>query len=392
MHPVTDAQIPARNTEPPRLSLILCSRNDSYMGNSRWRLQTTLEFLARNVSELGRERDVELVVVDWGSEVPLHEVVELTPNAARIASFLPVPPDLAREMQRESAFSEVHALNAAARRTRGQYIGRIDADTLVGKRFLSAFFEWVDGARPPPFPIETSFVWANRRGIPYRLASRSPDQSDVERFVHWFGRRLAIDTPGRVEFFDAPVGIWLVPRALWEACGGYDERMIYWGNMENDMIYRLRKRYRLIHLDDHLDCDFYHLEHYPPLLERVTPRRMNPNEDDNVFFPNDENWGLARHPLELAWVPGKKSNSDNSSAATVVSWPWLLVIVSVRVASDRAVLWARAQPSFQRWVHRLGRLRRSIEGEPVHRWPGTLRRLWLERRARLRNLERDGPR
>src|ERR1700730_10004235 len=76
----------------PVLSLILCSRNDQYMGNSLWRLQTALNYVARNVEELGRENDVEVLVADWGSEVPLRDVLELSPAAARITSFIVIPP------------------------------------------------------------------------------------------------------------------------------------------------------------------------------------------------------------------------------------------------------------------------------------------------------------
>src|SRR4051794_2589022 len=36
-------------TPSPVLSLILCSRNDAYMGNSRWRLETTLNFIGAEV-------------------------------------------------------------------------------------------------------------------------------------------------------------------------------------------------------------------------------------------------------------------------------------------------------------------------------------------------------
>ena len=73
----------------PVLSLVLCSRNDRYMGNSRWRLETALNYVAGRVEALGREQDVEVLVADWGSEVPLREVLVLGPTATRIVSFGP---------------------------------------------------------------------------------------------------------------------------------------------------------------------------------------------------------------------------------------------------------------------------------------------------------------
>jgi len=90
--------------------------------------------------ELNREEDVEVIVVDWGTEIPLHTVMRLCPAAAAMVSFVVVPPTLAQELQQDSPFSEVLALYAAVRRANGQYIGRVDQDTLVGKRFLKIFF------------------------------------------------------------------------------------------------------------------------------------------------------------------------------------------------------------------------------------------------------------
>ena len=40
----------------PLISLILCSRDDSYMGNSRWKLETSINFALLNA------RDANFVV------------------------------------------------------------------------------------------------------------------------------------------------------------------------------------------------------------------------------------------------------------------------------------------------------------------------------------------
>ncbi len=133
-HAAEEAAVKRVQTTPV-LSLILCSRNDQYMGNSRWRLETALNYVAGRVEALGRERDVEVLVADWGSEVPLREVVRLGPTAARIVSFVTVPPALARDLQRDSPFPEVLALNAAARRARGR-VHRADRSGHAGRRAI----------------------------------------------------------------------------------------------------------------------------------------------------------------------------------------------------------------------------------------------------------------
>jgi hypothetical protein len=52
------------------------------MGNSRWRLETTLNYVADQVEALARTKDVEVLVADWGSEIPLRNVLRRTPAAS----------------------------------------------------------------------------------------------------------------------------------------------------------------------------------------------------------------------------------------------------------------------------------------------------------------------
>lgn len=285
------------------LSIILCSRNDSYMGNSRWRLETTLNYLAARLVELGRRRQVEVLVADWGSEVPLHTALDLTPAAAQLVSFLPVPPDVARRHEGDSPFPEVLALNAAARRSRGEYIGRIDQDTLVGARFLDTFFAWYEGRQQPAFQLRDSLLFANRRGIPYRFAVRCPALWRVEQFVTHFGSSLQIFSFADV-FWTSYVGIWLAHRDAWFACRGYDERLLYMNGMEVDMILRLRPTYEIVDLGALVDVDFYHLDHYATETAYAGDHRKV-NRDIDIDAPppdlvvNGPDWGLGEYSLPV---------------------------------------------------------------------------------------------
>jgi hypothetical protein len=377
----------------PVLSLILCSRNDQYMGNSCWRLQTTINYVSQNVSEMGKENDVEIIVADWGSEIPLRDVLELSPAASKITSFLLIPPQIARVEQNDSPFPEVLALNAAARLANGQFIGRIDADTLVGKRFLQVFFDLVDGSKRLDTPVESTLIWAGHRGIPYRFAARSPSLWQVQQFLRLLGHLLPIDFPGPVNcFFDAPVGIWLLPRACWEDCGGYDESFIYWGHMEIEMIFRLTQRYSLVHLEDYMDCNFFHLEHYHPRKSRATSRRINPKEFDSIYHPNNENWGLIKYHLEaIACYPKKFLSDTTKREQSIFGWPlfiFLLLSVGIQMMWDGLILllepaYNLLSSPFRAWKHRVKVAWKATRGHPVTKWPGVLMSLWAERQSRL---------
>jgi hypothetical protein len=280
----------------PAFSFILCSRNDNYMGNPVGRLETALNYLAENVRQLGKEAEVEVIVTDWGSKAPLKSVLKLSRTAAQMVKFLEVPGLIVSEVQKDSPFAEVLALNAAARRASGEYIGRIDQDTLVGRQFLRTFFAWMEGKSAPEFDLKTTFMFCERREIPFSFASRDPSLAAVTRYLKYCGRRLTIEKHPP-EFFHSPVGIMILHQQLWQACGGYDERYLYWGWMETDLAYRLKPGHAVIDLGPAVNHDFYHLEHYDPKLPRKTPRKMNPRLMPEVFAPNSNDWGLVKHDL-----------------------------------------------------------------------------------------------
>jgi len=322
------------------------------MGNSCWRLQTTLNYVAQKVHELDRESDVEVLVADWGSDIPLREVLELSSTAARIVSFVLIPPEIALELQKDSPFPEVLALNAAARRANGEYIGRIDQDTLVGKRFLSYFFELYEGKQQLKVPLDSALLFANRRSIPYWFAIRCPPLEHVDKFVRMFEKSLTVwklNPSYRDMFWTSYVGIWLLHRDLWNACGGYDERLIYYNWMETDMILRLSPNRIVTDLGKKVDYDFYHLEHYNPIATRFTRVHTLKNSDidlhqtPKVLKPSGENWGLSQYPIKVLPISeSKKVKTSNINLLRFdrLSFGFELLLTGVQITLDKLFLTA----------------------------------------------------
>jgi len=386
---VNDTHPPVRSITPA-LSLILCSRNDEYMGNSRWRLETTLNYVGDRVEALGRADDVEVLVTDWGSDVPLRDVVKLGPAAARIVSFVTVPAPLVRERQHDSPFSDALALNVAARRARGRYFGRIDQDTLVGERFLRWFFQTVEGERRLASGVqpEKALFFSNRRDIPYRLAVRSPGLRGITTFIRLFGGRLSVLREPHAAgdlYWTGAVGIWLTHRDCWTECSGYDERLIYYNWTETDMICRLRPPHILVDLGELTGWDFYHLEHYDPRASylRRAPRVKNTAIDlaapPSVVHPNSSTWGLQGHdfPVERA---AASASGDGQEL-----FPLLLAAVAGDLLVDRIVIAWKMREYV--WGGRYRRVRETLSSQPPWRWPAVLWNLWGGRsEARIRRM------
>ena len=384
---------------PPILSLVLCSRNDRYMGNSLWRLETVINYTALVAAGLGRTPQVEIVVTDWASDRPLVESVRLSDEAVRITSFVSVPAHLAAALQHDSPFPEVLALNAAVRRTRGLYIGRIDQDTLVGRQALEAFFDLYEGRRKLDAPLERALLFANRRAIPYRFASRCPSLGEVGAFVARFGSRLPVQKAEHKPFWQSVVGIWLLHRDLWAECGGYDERMIYLNDMEQNMAARLMRRHLLVDFGARAGHAFYHLEHKHPWDSRRAARNRKVNDrsfrSPEEVAANGPDWGLDGHALDVRQAAGVEPGRQipwRPFAAT--SFGLRLLIVRLQMAGDdlmRSPAGRTALRASRTWRHRFDAALQAISGRSLAAWPGILGRLWAERGSRRAGMvqERD---
>jgi hypothetical protein len=394
MASIIDCQRNTGGRRAPILSLVLCSRSDQYMGNSIWRIATALNYAAQNIHELDRADDVEILVADWGSQTPLREILELSEAAAGIVSFILIPPELAQDLQRDSPFPEVLALNAAVRRARGMYIGRIDQDTLVGKHFLNTFFEMYESPRLP-VPLDGALLLSNRRRIPYRLANRCPPSWAIERFIDRFGESLPLMNPLPPHlFYQSYVGMWLLHRDLWIECGGYDESFLYMDWQEVDMILRLTPKYTLINLGELTDHDLYHLDHGNPRQPWGSDRKRKTNpvrsreQPPPRQHPNGPDWGLNEYPLQAmsALRPTHASNPSTSSLRYSQRFTFALLLLTTRtqIEWDRIVTFSRQAvirplrfllSLSPVWTRRVRMARESVREQPLRNWPRSLARI-----------------
>ena len=292
----------------PLISLILCSRNDSYMGNSRWRLETSINHALLNAKDANFLDKLEIIVSDWGSEIPLSEVLNLVPEAKDRVKFVHVPPDIAKVEQKDSKFPEVIALNAAARRANGEYIGRIDNDTVIGADFFRKFEQLHKNNPTDELDLDDSFLFVERKSVPYRISRLSLPRSLISFFIKMFSSFLKLEsaTDWGKEFWHSPVGVMMFHRDIWMATQGYDESLIYWGWMEGDLALRLGQKHKVVEFSKFVGYNFYHLEHYSNLTEykdrngAATPRKKNvPKFERLNYCENNNSWGLHSSPIGL---------------------------------------------------------------------------------------------
>lgn len=294
----------------PLLTILIPARNDNFMENFRYRLETTLNFAAKNAHELGLENEIEVLVTDWGSEVPLWQVLALTPQAKKITRFIIVPPAVAVATQADSEFPIVLAQNAAIRRARGEFIMQTDSDVLITKDYLTRMFHVLRLPAGADGDVKKLFIYAQRRHIPWSVVSKSPSAEELESYAVTHHNEMVIDS--NPDFPWCATGMMGMHRDLWAECTGYDETLIHWGWMEIDLGLRLTTRYSYLNLTNAAAMTIYHMEHYKgsdgsTSSGRVVTRKMNPNIKNNHYAPNADSWGLAAYQLEIYAYPQENS-------------------------------------------------------------------------------------
>lgn len=334
-----------------KLSLIICSRNDEYMGNSRWRLETTINLSLHYAAEAKRLDQIEILVSDWGSDVPLKNVLSLTKEAEERVSFIHVPSEIAIPEQKDSKFPEVLALNAVARRANGDYIGRIDNDTIVGKGFFDRFFGLIENREQYDLDLENSYLFVERRMVPYRLTSQSFPCALIDSYLKENGDQLLVESGTHFgkPFWQSPVGIMLMHRNIWFKARGYDERLLYWGWMESDFVIRIKKENPIVDFRKYVGNFFYHLEHYHNLTNYknrnglATPRKKNETiANSESYAANDENWGLKLYSLNLESYKIEEvenwNNPHSIPPKLLKNYPFFLLKMKVMLKYDDLII------------------------------------------------------
>lgn len=239
------------------LTLILATRNDRYNGDPMARLRASLARTLANAEAAGLSPGrLEVIVCDWGSEEPVKNVVPSHPAVRHIHV------SKAKADSYETPFYETKALNLAARGACGHWVGRIDQDTIVGRRF----FEWYAAGG-----AEAGCVYFSpRRQLPDGVT----EEQDGNNYN---------DPPGRTAY-DSAVGMFMMEREVWHRHRGYCEGMRHFNHMEVEFLTRLDKEHPIRFFAAEIDMPFYHIWHS---RHDADPRKQN----DLTSIRNGEGWG-----------------------------------------------------------------------------------------------------
>lgn len=274
----------------PVLSIVISGRNDNYMGNSNWRMETTINFLAKAACKVNQLSNIELIIVDWRSRVPLYQVLNLTEQARQITKFIVVP--ISYNINGDSDFPSSVAANVGIRRALGDFTALSTADLVFTENFLKKLFNILSGKYEIGKPVDKSLLQFNRKSIPLEISNQELSLFEIDKYIIKNGKQLPVEP--LVPYYLAPSSIQLMHRDLWYESHSFDEGLIHPGWSDIDLCLRMRLKYSVVDMSKEEDMYLYHLDHYTPgfVRRKINPLVINP------FVVNDENWGLADQEFE----------------------------------------------------------------------------------------------
>lgn len=283
------------------LSILLTGRDDDYTLDFKYRITTTINYLARNLRRLNRLDDVDILVTDWGSRVPLAKTLLLSPEAGKICRFLYVPSAVVRATQNgEEIFHASLATNVGLRRGRGEYLIIFGADTLIPEHALEAILALLEGNAPAGVVVNRTYFLLSRYHVPWHFIQRQPTLTEWDRYLVLHAGEYGREQSA-VFGISSGTGALMMHRTLWHEGRGLDERFGGHGMSDVDLGLRVTQRYPWIELSC-LGVSMFHMEHPPGERPTAPESRRNPPMYNSTFQVNDADWGLGAYDLEIQRV------------------------------------------------------------------------------------------
>jgi hypothetical protein len=285
-----------RNNKPKYLiSFVICGRNDNYLGDFKYRLTTTINYLCRNVRKIGRLKDIEVIIVDWNSEIPLAQEICIAKEINEACKFVYVPPVIASEYNPNNGpFNNSVALNVGIARADGEFILLMPADILFSVTSLNNLFLLLDKKSNTIFDLNKTMMDIGRKLIPWQIVKKKPCLFEWDRYLQLHNRYLNYSNsfPG----LSSGMGAILMHNFLWKETQGLNENLKGWGWIEIELSLRINQFYPSIDLSC-FGIIVYDMQQRPE--ERDTTKHHNPHVVSFFIKAGNPDWGLKYYKLEI---------------------------------------------------------------------------------------------
>jgi len=299
-----------QNNKPKYLiSFVLCGRNDDYLGNFKYKLTTTINYLCRNVRKIGRLKDIEVIIVDWNSEIPLAQEICVTKEMNEVCKFIYVPPAIASKYNPNNRqFNSSVAPNVGIARADGEFILIMPADTLFSIPSLQNLFLLIDKKSNNVFDLNKTIMTIGKKLIPWQIVEKKPCLFEWDRYLQLHNRYLNYRNsfPGLI----SGMGAILMYNFLWREAQGLNENLKDWGWNDIELGLRINQFYPSIDLS-FFGIIVYDMKERPK--ERETIKHHNPHIVPFFIKARNPDWGLKNYKLEIHRAASKQNVKNDLS-------------------------------------------------------------------------------
>jgi glycosyltransferase involved in cell wall biosynthesis len=312
------------------LSIILCGRNDNYLGDFKYRIQTAINYMGRNCARAGLKDDIEILVVDWNGDEPLSQALKLLPDTYDICRYVSVSPDLVRShFPGNRRFNSEAAVNVGLRRATGLYSLFVPADILITESSLFNLVAVLKGERKMIFAPTTTVLCLDRKILPWQIVEKQPTLAEWDRYIQLCGRHLFHDR--YYIGLHGGYGGLLLHRNLWHECEGFVENNTGWGLSDTDWGLRMGQEYLSVSLES-FGVMLYDMAQKPELMAQ---RKVGDTRYDNRIDLGNPNWGLGS--IDLKRTMGFYSEDVSFTVEPPVRPNQETALALIRQASEQIV-------------------------------------------------------
>ena len=115
------------------LTIVINTRNDNYYDNNIERVSFCLNYNLINIVKLGEGNNIEFLIIDWGSKVPLNQVIRIYNKGKNLVNFIHVSERLANTNSKRyfSKFNAIKSGNLGLKRASGKFILHYASDQFL---------------------------------------------------------------------------------------------------------------------------------------------------------------------------------------------------------------------------------------------------------------------
>ncbi len=224
------------NSNQNILTLAITGRNDDYNPYFVNRLKYCLEFASYSLEKTNISNFLRFTISDWGSKVPLRDVLNLNKSTSKIVDFYEISEEIAKKnsLKEDRYFSNAKAHNFGIRRANSKFVGWTSHDYIMNPTFMQNLFRLLIGETYQDLNLNNTFFVVPRLSLPEELFNTTPS---FQYLSNWINKCGELDSDRSVKHGGGG-GAYIASKETWNKLEGIDERYTKWGVLEYDVFSR----------------------------------------------------------------------------------------------------------------------------------------------------------